>query len=316
MSSLAEQIQNRGWAEVPFGMSQADREHFAMLGRDVILLATEDPEVAAALEFKLDPSLNVGGNNPTFYGVSEALNSGDAKIWIHSGYNSRSLFEVAAPHLIGVRELELYFDGLETVMEGLKTSFITGLRDISSTPEAIEPLFFPNDLAQRVMHVRTVRYLGLNRYPPGYEVFKSHGDMGVATIQFYETHANYLRGVPVQQSMLRWDREQDRLDHFRELETRMQPVEYDETASAAFFYGFAVAGINHEGAGSGLDTSLPALYHGGYRPEGDDIRATGDWMLEDERVSVIGFVHPRLEVIQDARLYRLPSVELCRPLLA
>jgi hypothetical protein len=306
------QIYRHGWAAIEFDMPQADRDEFARLGRDVIVLASEEPQIREALTFELDETLIVGSNNPTLYGISKALNSNDDKIWLHAGYQTPERF-AAALGKTNDPTINGYFDALQDVLSKLENGFVPALESLSQYPEAVEGLFFPDDISQRVMHVRTVRYLGLDEAEVGSEVFASHADMSFASMQFYETHAGYLRGAPMRHDMVRWDADIDRIEYIVRLTDRMQPIEYDGDNEAAFFLGAGVKGLN-DPLFRRPGRELPVLYHGGFRPEINLPKHRWDEMSDTERVTTVAFLHPRLDVLRNGRYYRLPSVETCRPM--
>lgn len=314
--SVAQEIEANGWAPVEFGMDQASREEFARLGRDVILLSVEDAELAEGLSFTLDPELNVGGSNATFFGVSGARNSADDKLWIHAGYQTRGNLDRCAPKFKDVEEVKSYLDALEDVLLYLQVSFRDALESAGISRDAVDRVFLPNDNPfSRILHVRTVRYLNLDHAEPGAEVIAGHGDLGFASMQFYQTHKGYLYGAKVEPGWISREQSEDRRGYFRGLYDKMLPIEYDLGRLAAFFFGFSTVSTNHERLDTRVQTGFPGLYHAGFLPKTEELNVEGGWMLPNERVAVVAFLHPRFTILRRPELYKLPTVETCRPLL-
>jgi hypothetical protein len=314
MEKVETDIHERGWSPVEFGMSAVDREDFARRGHNLIVLAANEAAFADALTFDIDPTLNVGKNNPSGFGISHARNSNDDKIWLHTGYQSFEHMQKSAPGLMATPEVKEYFDAHGDVLEALERSFLSSLRHFSTKPENLKQIFFPDDLNDRLLVLRSVRYLNLDIAPVGKEVIDGHGDMSFASIQFLETHEGYLEGAPMIPEMTRWDTDLTRLDYFQELYARMLPVKYEIENEAAFFLGCGYVGTNHEGISTGMSGGSEELFHAGFRPKLSEPRFESTWLQDNERISEIGFLHPRLSIIRNRNLYRIPDVVACRPL--
>jgi hypothetical protein len=308
-------IRENGWATVEFGMRFDEREELARLGRDLILLASEDSQIRDALTFTLQEGLNVGNNNPTLYTVSNALNSKDDKLWLHAGYQTEQRALAKMPELKGIATVNDFFEAHNNALAAAEDAFIETLGELSGDEVRVNELFFPDDIEERVMHIRTVRYLNLDKAATGNEVIAGHGDMGFATLGIYETHRAYLEGAPMAHDWIRWDAYTERKDYIQELYAKMTPIEFDLEDEASFFFGCAVAGLNYHSTDLNLDNKYPSLYHAGFLPEDEVVASKGDWMLPHERVSMFIFLHPRLSVLRNPDLYHIPTVETCRPLL-
>ncbi len=179
---------------------------------------------------------------------------------------------------------------------------------------ALDQAMFPSDHAVRNILLRTVRYIEISDEPVGREIVSGHADLGLTTLHLYETHAGWFEGAPFSSELIIAKDTNERRKAVRAMRKALRPIEAKER-NAVFFAGANWATFPSEFIPEDV-RDLPACYHAGFKP--DEITeqvseyAGAVTEGEDQRVSVIAFGHPNIELIRDG-VYRPATVEMCRP---
>lgn len=310
-NQMANELAERGWADVPFSWAEGDRAEYAGLAHSVIGLALEDEAIRNALKYDLSQGHETGAVRTGDYGISTARNSGDDKVTLHAGYQTRNRVEVGLPVTARPRVLreflEVNDDALFQVERAAQTAFYRlGAWALGET------VFTPKQFHRNVI-MRTVRYRDAVTAPVGTEVVKGHADLGLATLHLYETHGGWLKAAPYPWEVLLAEDSPDRREAVQTVRTSLQPIEQHPADSANFFLG--ASWHNFTEVPDNL-RDLPACYHAGFRPsKADEVvspyaaEVTGG---ENHRVSVISFLN-----LHPARLRAMgaiiPTVSNCRP---
>ncbi len=306
--SFRSDLAEKGYCEVDFSMGEADRAAYTGAAKAVIDLAQGDASIHDALTFSLVEF--EGRVNPTFFTVSEALNSRDKKLWLHAGYLSRQKAAAAIPERNQPAELRALWEPLGVMLQTVETTTRATLAQLGANDLA-EVIFHP-DINKRVVLIRTVKYLGSLSLESGAEPVAGHADQSVATLHLYETHGGWFHAAPYPQALMIDGDSQERRLAVAEIRSQLAPIVNDHDTAAAFFLGVGTKNLPDR---LRLPIAeLPGCYHAGFRPEAGQevVSAFAGSISETDRVSTIAFMHPNTDVLCSPE-YSLATVLECRP---
>lgn len=307
MTSRSDLVE-KGYCAVGFSMGEAERAAYTSAAKAVIDLAQDDASIHDALTFTLVEFK--GRMNPTLFTVSEALNSGDQKLWLHAGYLSRQRAAAAIPERNQPTELRALWEPLESVLQTVEHTTRATLAQLDANHLA-EVIFHP-DIAKRVVLIRTVKYLGSLSLESGAEPVAGHADQSVATLHWYETHGGWFHAAPYPQDLMTDTDSQERRLAVAEMRSQLTPIVNNHEAEAAFFLGVGAKKLPNALRSSVVE--LPGCYHAGFRPmaEQEVVSPFASSISATDRVSTITFMHPNTDVLCSPK-YSLATVLECRP---
>lgn len=302
-------IENHGWTDVPFFLSETNRAAFAALANTVIGVAMEDDGVRQALDFKLDAAPAAQARTGTFGLLLGGRHSDDAKIALHVGYQSRE----RANAVLGMnqpRVMKDFWEATDMMLSEVEKSAKSTLRILGA--EAVIGTVLPAKPQRRNVQLRTVRYPGATDQPIGKEVVSGHADIGLATFHLYETHGGWMKAAPYPTELMIAGDSPERRLAVRGMRELLSPI-----LAAPHKIPFLL-GANWQGSATvpeGL-RNLPACYHAGFVPEigAETVSPFAEQVVgsSDDRVSVVAFLHANSVALAKGT-YTPAPVEYCRP---
>lgn len=310
MGEIRKAIQTKGWAEVPFGLSHRDRAEYAQQANGLIDTMMADWQLNDAMDFEITPSYHTV--QPGKFGLSSGTHSGDNKLWLHLGYQSRARAEAAfGGEAQQPRQLRRFWPAHEAMLEAVRVSVSDTIAALGA--RALVDALYPWPTNERVVHLRTVRYLGSAAARAGQELVSGHADMGVCTMHLFETHGGWMRAAPYPRSLNSRHDSPERQTAMNLVRQQMSPMDVPPEA-AAFFLGAGWHNLSPDFLLHTTPRDLPACYHAGYKPSSSQ-ETSSEYAKQvskkGDRVSVVAFVHPNVSAFMSA-LYAPPTVTQCR----
>jgi len=312
-ASTLEQLHTTGHVVVEFEVPASDRRTFAMIGNQVIDIAMENEIVFNALNFS--PAPNTPGHDTTTFAISEPRVSLDDSLWFHSGWQTKDRIEAELSRSKRPRLLDDFVEIQRYMLDEVKMGWLEFFRQIdeeADRPGSINELLSHQDLNKNNHHLRVVRYRNLSQYNDENGTFSAHGDLGVVTTQFYQTHDGHLRITPYPLEKVADTVDEERYKHARSLHDQAVIASYEVDHEALTFLGFGAANVRNKD-GSPTFQGLRAGYHYGVPPKIEmplDEAIAGDFG-DDIRVTAVAFGHPHYETPYTR--YRTSTKQACRP---
>lgn len=310
--NYANELRERGWAHVDFGISERERAGYAELANKVITIATEEEKVADALALDLMSGAESGPVRTGSLGISRSRNSADDKIYLHTGLQSRQYADSVLPERHQPMVMRSFWEANDEMLSEVEKSMKLALKGLGAT--ALEQAIFPAIVPQRNLTLRTVRYNKALEGEVGKEVVSGHADLGAITEHLYETHGGWFRGVAYPPELISDDNSTERQVAITEMRRGLRPID-NKPGKAIFFLGAAWHNLPDELLPAEL-RDLPACYHAGFRPDeaNEEVSPYAGAVTDGspDRVSVVVFAHPSVE-LQKAGIYQPASVPQCRP---
>lgn len=302
------EIDRKGYFNVPFTVGLSDREAFARAGNAVISLAEVDEDLVDVLTCNLMPG-QTGQVRGAFFSVSGPRNSGDQKIWMHTGYQSRVVAADKLPERNQPYELRHFWTLVDEMLHATEVAAKQGFEGLSE--QRLMPLTYPEDLMQRNIILRTIRYIGARALAPGTEAISGHIDLGIGSLHIYETHGNWFQAAPVPPELIGDKDTPERRQAFREIREKLKIIQFNHDKEVPLFMGASYTKI-----GPFLDGAtnfVSACYHAGFRPvqELEAIISSED-SGNDDRLALLAFIGPSIPVINHPNFVS-PTVRECRP---
>lgn len=304
MRTTLERITTEGYASTPIGLTIGDREHFAVLGNEVIDLALEDQSIHRALTH--NPHPNSPGKDVTGMFIGAPRVAKDDSLSFHSGWQS---YPIA-------------MDQLKQRMPALLHDFFTMQKEMLRQVERGWEVFFDEllpatdaDIVKNKLshpdtrlnnhHIRVVRYPNALDSVDS-ETFSAHGDLSVVTTDIYQSDQQ-LHIAPVQLDTIVDTVDQSRYEHYQAVKDAAKLAETDSETEAITMLGFAAANMACIQS-LNVYADLRAGYHFG---AGTTHEHDSHPLFGRDRVAVVAFGHPHF--LTPYTQYRTTTKEACRP---